>query len=33
MRDLVFLFIECIGLVLRFRGLGRMVPLGKIAAS
>lgn len=27
----MFLFIECIGLVLRFRGLGRMVPLGEIA--
>lgn len=29
----MFLFIECIGLVLRFRGLGRMVPLGEIAES
>lgn len=33
LRDLVFLYIECIGLVLRFRALGRMVPLGEIAKS
>lgn len=33
LRDLVLLFIEYIGLVLRFRGLGRMVPLGEIAKS